>query len=943
MIYSSKTDALQIQQQNEFVELSETMQHFISQIAAGHTQMANLINWDGVRTRQQIQQSEIGMKDLINAHHVEEDIKVKRKRLLQSLKFESMNARRTDIKIASEATYVSFFKSLEFAKKPTSGSAAAAWADFVDWLQSDEQTFWIQGKPGAGKSTLVKFLLQHENTHKALDKWNHDSVIISHFFWKPGNILQRNLRGLLCSLSHQLLSSQPGLIDRIISEFKFTKENDSIGDWEISHLVAIFKYILAHYNRPIFFLIDGVDEAADAEEIIKFLISSITLQNTKWCISSRGEQIFQQAFSKYKGFKLNEYTRDDMLDFARKEIQYALANVQEYETIYTEQFLEKLQRVLVDKAEGVYLWLVLALESIKRGFRNHDGEDIILSRLRKLPTGLEELYADMWNRLGEDKDIYRGDAVRYFKLLITHRTLSEEYQKQYETLDHGSTWFLTPFQTMLSQDEDIQRSLLDESYELQLSDLGAKYSGMTNTISIKTAGLLVTQDTPKSLWLDLQIRTEYSQLEKHATSKIDFIHRTLFDFLRDTEPGRNILLGAKADHVPIQLATTMLCQLRIMKTTDKTRHPRRTALHLHYLRWLLKQARTDDNDRLFNTLLPAYERLFEARLIPWDQRSNIYPRPCFDTLLLSDPTFQPFIKGRLKSKGASYATRVLREYMFAENVYSSRRPDLGVNIPEFFHDLGADINSAGACFYEPPVSIGQFAGCFTYESALSEFVKQLHSYNRIRRFYTRSPGRLGFNERLRCLVAFLETSPDLDTRTCCLWRSNNSSTNGNLRLLLSALSVDNNKYDSMSRSSFSHERKIIISEANLRYLIENFLKSFSSSVTETMNLVTRALQLVRRTDSKPYFKARFIVSMQTAEIAPLAGSVTLYQVVDEDADVSSEPVIRKITSGDVRESYPTLCISSKKVDDYLGMCKEVDVSALSVLLDQKLGACFLES
>lgn len=669
------------------------MQHFISQIAAGHTQMANLVIWDGVQTRQQIQQSEIGMKDLINAHHIEEDIKVKRNRLLQSLKFESMNARRTDIKIASEATYVSFFKSLEFAKKPTSGSAAAAWADFVDWLQSDEQIFWIQGKPGAGKSTLVKFLLQHENTHKALDKWNHDSVIISHFFWKPGNILQRNLRGLLCSLSHQLLSSQPGLIDRIISEFNFTKENDSIGDWEISHLVAIFKYILAHYNRPLFFLIDGVDEAADAEEIIKFLISSITSQNTKWCISSRGEQIFQQAFSKYKGFKLNEYTRDDMLDFARKEIQYALANAQEYETLYTEQFLKALRRILVDKAEGVYLWLVLALESIKRGLRNHDGEDIILSRLRKLPTGLKELYADMWSRLGEDQDIYREDAVHYFKLLIIHRTLTEEYQKQYKRPDHDSGRFLTPFQIMLSQDEDIQRNLLDESYELQLSDIEAKFAGMTNTISTKTAGLLVTQETPKSFWFDLQIRTEFSQLKTLATSKIDFIHRTLFDFLRDTEPGRNILLGAQADPAPIQLATTMLCQLRIMTTTYKTLIPGSTVLHLHYLRWLLKQAQRDDNDRVFNTLLPAYERLLEARLIPWHERSNMYLRPCFDALLLGDPTFQPFIKERLKSKGASYTKYVFRDYMYIENIKSRRPHDLGVYIPKFFHDLDYDVNN----------------------------------------------------------------------------------------------------------------------------------------------------------------------------------------------------------------------------------------------------------
>lgn len=270
-----------MQQQSKFVDLSETMQHFVSQIAAGHTEMANLIDQDGNHTRKHIQQSEMRVRNSINAVQFDADMAVKRNRLLQSLKFESMNARRTDIKIANEATYISFFKSLEFTKEPTSESAAAAWADFVDWLQSDEQIFWIQEKPGAGKSTLVKFLLQHENTRKAFNKWNHDSLIVSHFFWKPGDILQRNLRGLLCSLSHQVLSGQPGLVDKILSDFKFTKENDSIEDWEIPQLMAIFKCILTNYNRPIFFLIDGVDEAADTEEIIKFLTSSITLRNTK--------------------------------------------------------------------------------------------------------------------------------------------------------------------------------------------------------------------------------------------------------------------------------------------------------------------------------------------------------------------------------------------------------------------------------------------------------------------------------------------------------------------------------------------------------------------------------------------------------------------------------------------------------------------------------------
>lgn len=914
------------------------MQHFISQIADGHTTMASLINRDGMQTRQQIHQSEVRVKNSINAVHAEADLEAKRNRLLQSLKFESMNARRTDIKIANEATYGSFFTSLEFATKPTSGSAAATWANFVSWLQSQEQIFWIQGKPGAGKSTLVKFLLQHENTSKALNKWNHNPLIVSHFFWKPGNILQRNLRGLLCSLTHQLLSGQPGLIDKILSDFKVTNENDSIGDWEISHLVTIFKCIVMHHNRPIFFLIDGVDEAADAEEIIKFLTSSITLRNTKWCISSRGEQIFQQAFSKYKGFKLSEYTRDDMLAFSQKEIQEALANIQGYETMYTEPFLEELQHILVDKAEGVYLWLVLALESIKRGLQNYDEEDTIRSRLRKLPTGLEELYADMWDRLGEDQDIYREEAVRYFKLLITQRTLAEEYQKQYEGFNFRPEWSLTLFQTMLAQHDELQRKFLDESYELQLSDLEKKCSGTMKAISIKTAGLLVGTGKSKSRWSDLKVRAEYSQLGHYAASRIDFLHRTLFDFLTDTTAGKDILSQTQADLSYVQLATTMLCQLRIM--TAASENPLTgVELHLkggslHCFRWLLNQALRDDNDRVFNTLLPAYEALFEAGLIPWDQRANKYPRPCFDILLLGDIAFQPFIKERLKSKGASYATRVLREYMFVGDVEVSRFHALGVNIPEFFQDLGADINSSAACFYDPPVGAGQFAGCCTYESAFSQFVKVLYSTSPRGRFFAYSRG---VYEQLKCLVAFLETSPDLNAHTCCLMESaqwtHPEASDWNLRLLLSALSELKHSFGIRGE----YQTSIIITEVNLKCLVKYYLENSLSNDSAANALMTHALQLVQGESSKPYIKARFLVTLRLSRLDSTLHSATCHRFVNEDVDVFSgleKPEYR------AHEFVPTFKISWQKAQEYKKVCEEVDVPALSVLLDQKLGVCF---
>ncbi|KAL6896521.1 hypothetical protein GGI43DRAFT_122675 [Trichoderma evansii] len=935
MIRSTKANALQFQQQNNFIELSETLQHFISQIAAGHTEMANLINHDGVQTRQQIRQSETHITDSINAIYVDTDVEAKRNRLLQSLKFESMNARRTNIKIANKAMYASFFSSIGLGTEPIPGSETTAGADFVKWLQSEEQTFWIQGKPGAGKSTLVKFLLQHEHTQKALDKWSHNSRIVSHFFWKPGNVLQRNFRGLLCSLNHQLLSGESSLIDQILSEFEFTKENDSIGDWEISHLMNIFDSILTNYNRPLFFIIDGVDEAVDTQEILKFLAASTTLPNTKWRISSRDEKIFQHAFSTCNGFKLNEYTRDDMLNFAWEEIQYTLRSIQGYESVYTEHFLKELQCFLVGKAEGVYLWLVLALESIKRGLRHNDTKDVILSRLRKLPTGLEELFADMWDRLGEDKDIYQREAAHYFNLLIINRTLVEEYNEIYEKGKLPSEWPLTPFQIMLTQDDEIQRNLLNESYELQPSRLEKKCSDLTKSTSIKTAGLLTTQEKSKNFWPDLQIKREYRELGKHATSKIEFIHRTLFDFLTDTEPGKNILAQARADLVYVQLATVVLCQLRIVETTNNNALDSRGVLH--YFRWLLNQAQTHDsfsNERVFTTLLPAFETLFEASLIPWDQRPKRYPRPRFDVILLGDPAFQPFIRQRLKSKGASYATRVLREYMFIRDAEFSRHRDSCINMVDFFHDLGADINSIDACFCEPPVDIGQFAGCFAYESALSVFIKGLYG-----------PGLKGFNppgfwfyEPLEYLVAFLESSPNLGARTSYLLTSYArmlEDSNWDLRLFLYAIAAGHNEYSADYDERFP--AAAIIIEVNLKYL-ERFLARFAPN--DANPLITRAQRLAQLEGSKAYIKPRFILTMiPSGHFRHHVHLLACYRFINEDMDVFPTYGNEVQRSDNVEEIHATFSVKGEEIAKYISLCEKVNVSALTTLLHQKLGAC----
>lgn len=78
---------------------------------------------------------------------------------------------------------------------------------FKSWLEFDNGTYWISGKPGAGKSTLMKFVCEHKQTDVLLRNWAgpHELLIIKHFFWISGTELQRSEEGLLRSLLFQLL------------------------------------------------------------------------------------------------------------------------------------------------------------------------------------------------------------------------------------------------------------------------------------------------------------------------------------------------------------------------------------------------------------------------------------------------------------------------------------------------------------------------------------------------------------------------------------------------------------------------------------------------------------------------------------------------------------------------------------------------------------------
>jgi hypothetical protein len=126
-----------------------------------------------------------------------EDISLhdRRKALLISLSFDQMDSRRYTIKGAYSTTCQWILKH-------------PAYVDWIDpkKLHQHGGFLWINGKPGAGKSTLIKFVHAYADRERP----GHE-ILLSFFFNARGDELERSTVGMYRALLFQLLNKAADL------------------------------------------------------------------------------------------------------------------------------------------------------------------------------------------------------------------------------------------------------------------------------------------------------------------------------------------------------------------------------------------------------------------------------------------------------------------------------------------------------------------------------------------------------------------------------------------------------------------------------------------------------------------------------------------------------------------------------------------------------------
>jgi len=178
--------------------------------------------------------------------------------LLHCLTFNTMGDREDEISVAHEATF-----SWVLNEDAPSNS-------LTSWLKDGlQKVYWINGKPGSGKSTLMRFVYENPKTMEILKVWAAEKSLICprFFFWTSGTIEQKSTSGLLRSLLYQLLQHFRELIPWVFSDFwlKYQDARVRVREpiaWSVELLWPALLRLLKLSNgvAKICFFIDGLDE-----------------------------------------------------------------------------------------------------------------------------------------------------------------------------------------------------------------------------------------------------------------------------------------------------------------------------------------------------------------------------------------------------------------------------------------------------------------------------------------------------------------------------------------------------------------------------------------------------------------------------------------------------------------------------------------------------------
>lgn len=269
---------------------------------------------------------------------------------------------------------------------------------YIKWVNEDRGLLWIKGKPGSGKSTLMKRILE------SFEEQNSSKQIRLHFFFhRRGDPLQYTQIGMYRTILHQLLSQVPTARAKFrrLWEEKARYDGRQNVEWRLEELRDILSSSVLHIadGNTVRIFIDALDEAGEgpAQELLSYFHRlNDDIRASEACISI--------CFScrKYPFFAPNGSLEICVDDENHKDIKaYISAEFKrqfDQETSHQSD-LDRLQADIGEKASGVFLWAHLMIPVIAKQYNDGEPPDSIQRKLVQVPSDLSHIYKHVLTRV----------------------------------------------------------------------------------------------------------------------------------------------------------------------------------------------------------------------------------------------------------------------------------------------------------------------------------------------------------------------------------------------------------------------------------------------------------------------------------------------------------------------------------------------------------------
>lgn len=355
----------------------------------------------------------------------------------------------------------------------------------------------------------MKFIVDHSRTKEALAIWagTRTCVTASHFFWISGTTMQMSQEGLFRSLLYEILRARPQMVEALCPSLWEEAANINVSERDLDQMWSrlALKYAISHLkaycdDTMFCFFIDGLDEyKGDHLDMVRTLEELVLSERIKVCVSSRPWNVFADAFGHTNTQKIS------VQDLTHKDhVAYVQDKLGEHH-LWTKLIAVSRQQIveeILEKAEGVFLWIYLVVGKLREGLSNGDTVEVLQQRVRDSPPGIEGYFSRMMDSIDP---LYLPHTARVFQVAL-----------------EASEPLPTLFYTFLDDEAE------DENYALRLPRQSFSGEALERRIE-KVPKRLEAQC--KGL-LEVVISKDPLYGEECLKPRVKFFHRSARDFLQ---------------------------------------------------------------------------------------------------------------------------------------------------------------------------------------------------------------------------------------------------------------------------------------------------------------------------------------------------------------------------------------------------------------------------